>query len=710
VRISIKNKIIVLAGLCLLTIVLVLLTSSFAQSKKSIEFVKDKTSKLVEEAAVDTMKSYSENQALRIQSYFSRTYLSGSGLASSIEDIKITHSQLSSSSEQLRTTLNDKVKNAIQKNPFLLALYVVYERNSLDGEDSRFLNRSDIASTDSGRFASYWTNRNGQVSTLSVTEEILANSAPMQDGTPFNSWYTCPSTTSKPCILNPYLDDFNGSRNLITSITFPIIKDGKTEAVFGLDIGLQTLQEFADAGIKTLFEGRAKISIISSGGLIAACSGCETMLAKPINEAFSADAEGIKTAFDSDKPVTFKTDDTLRIVKRFSPIPDAKPWLVMIEVPASLLFESSRTLESDLDKQAEVARLDNLYLGIAAALVGLLLLWIAAHRAFKPLTVVSKMLKSIATGDGDLTQRLTHCSRDELGELTSWFNLFLDKLQPVISQVKATTSITRDTAHRSSEIAASTSSGMDDQYREIDQVATASQEMSATAHDVAKNAARAAQAAGDAGAAASHGLYVIDTTAACITTLAREMTDAMTDVQALADRSEQIGSVLEVIRSIADQTNLLALNAAIEAARAGEAGRGFAVVADEVRHLARKTQESVTQIRGVIENLQAGTRDVVGSMSQSHDQVHAVAEHASTALEALTKIGDAVRVINDMNLQIATAAEQQSAVAEEVSRNVSNVKVVTETLTAQAGESAKISQTLNTLADEQQSLMAGFKA
>ncbi|MHC8304829.1 methyl-accepting chemotaxis protein [Pseudomonas sp. PB3P13] len=709
-HISIKNKIIVLAGLCLLTIVLVLLTSSFSQSKKSIEFVKDKTSKLLEEAAVDTMKAYSENQALRIQSYFSRTYLSGSGLVSSIEDIKITHSQLSSSSEQLRTTLNDKVKNSIQNNPFLLALYVVYERNSLDGEDSRFLNRSDIASTDSGRFASYWTNRNGQVSTFAVTEEILANSSPMQDGTPFNSWYTCPSTTSKPCILNPYLDELNGSKNLITSITFPIIKDGKTEAVFGLDIGLQTLQEFADAGIKTLFDGRAKISIISSGGLIAACSGCETMLAKPINEAFSADAEGIKTAFDSDKPVTFKTNDTLRIVKRFSPIPDAKPWLVMIEVPASLLFESSRTLESELDKQAEIARLDNLYLGIAAALVGLLLLWVAAHRAFKPLAMVSKMLKSIATGDGDLTQRLTHRSRDELGELTSWFNLFLDKLQPVISQVKATTSKTRDTAHRSSEIAASTSSGMDDQYREIDQVATASQEMSATAHDVAKNAARAAQAAGDAEAAASHGLHVIDTTAACITTLAREMTDAMTDVQALADRSEQIGSVLEVIRSIADQTNLLALNAAIEAARAGEAGRGFAVVADEVRHLARKTQESVTQIRGVIENLQAGTRDVVGSMSQSHDQVHAVAEHASTALEALTKIGDAVRVINDMNLQIATAAEQQSAVAEEVSRNVSNVKVVTEILTAQAGESAKVSQALNALADEQQSLMAGFKA
>lgn len=320
------------------------------------------------------------------------------------------------------------------------------------------------------------------------------------------------------------------------------------------------------------------------------------------------------------------------------------------------------------------------------------------------------MAESIATGEGDLTQRLKHRSRDELGELTSWFNLFLDKLQPIISQVKATTTETRDTAYRSAQIAASTSSGMDDQYREIDQVAAASQEMSATAQDVAKNAAQAAHAAADAESAAPHGLKVIDTTAASITGFAREMTGAMTNVQALADSGEQIGSVLEVIRSIAEQTNLLALNAAIEAAREGEAGRGFAGVADEVRHLARITQESISKIYGVIENLQTGTRDVVVSISQSHDQADAVAEHASSALTVLTKISNAVRVINDMNLQIATAAEQQSTVAEEVNRSVSNVKVVTEALTAQAGESAKISQALNALADQQQSLMASFKA
>lgn len=709
-QLSIKNKIVILAGFCLLSVLLVLLSNSFFQSKSTISFIKDKTIRLVETTTIETMQAQVESQALKVQSYFLRVFLYGQGVASKIAEQKQTHLKLSDDNELLRADLHIQVKKSIESHPWLLALYAVYEPNALDGVDRNYHGRADIGSTESGRFASYWFNKHGQTSTLPVTEEMLANASPMQDGTPFNSWYTCPSQTLKPCILNPYLDEQGSSTSLITSITFPVTQNGKAEAVFGLDIELAELQQVANTSAKSLFGGKAEVTIISSGGLIAACSGCQDKLTKPIAEVYQAISPSIATAFESEQPVIFRSEDKLHLIKRFSPIPGAKPWLVMLKVPTSLLFESSKVLEAGLDQQAEASRLGNLYLGLGAGLIGLLLIWLTARRAIAPISVVSAMLRDIATGEGDLTQRLKHRSHDELGELASWFNFFLDKLQPVIAQVKATTAEARDTAHRSSEIAARTSSGMDDQYREIDQVAAASQEMSATAQDVARNAAQAARAAGDAEAAATHGLQVIDATAASITSLASKMTTAMSDVEALADSSEQIGSVLEVIRAIAEQTNLLALNAAIEAARAGEAGRGFAVVADEVRHLARKTQESVAQIRGVIENLQIGTRDVVGSISESHKQAHGMAEHATTALSALAQISTAVRVINDMNLQIATAAEQQSAVAEEVSRNVSNVKVVTEALTTQSAESAKVSQALNALADQQQSLMQGFKA
>ncbi|WP_442964147.1 methyl-accepting chemotaxis protein [Pseudomonas sp. NMI760_13] len=250
---------------------------------------------------------------------------------------------------------------------------------------------------------------------------------------------------------------------------------------------------------------------------------------------------------------------------------------------------------------------------------------------------------------------------------------------------------------------------MQQQHREIEQVATAANEMSATAHDVAHNAAQAAQAARGADQATRDGLARVAATREAIGELAGGMNAAMDEARALESRGEQIGSVLEVIRAIAEQTNLLALNAAIEAARAGEAGRGFAVVADEVRNLAQRTQVSVEEIRQVIEGLQQGTQDVVGAMHAGQRQAQDSAAQMEQTLPALQRIGEAVAVITDMNLQIASAAEEQSAVAEEVNRNVAGIRDVTESLAGQADESARISQALNRLANQQQVLMEQFR-
>ncbi|WP_428977844.1 methyl-accepting chemotaxis protein [Pseudomonas japonica] len=250
---------------------------------------------------------------------------------------------------------------------------------------------------------------------------------------------------------------------------------------------------------------------------------------------------------------------------------------------------------------------------------------------------------------------------------------------------------------------------MQQQFREIEQVATASQQMSSSTQDVANSAAMAADAARGADTATCDGLAVIGQTSQVIASLAADMTQAMTQVESLATSSARIGSVLEVIRAIAEQTNLLALNAAIEAARAGEAGRGFAVVADEVRSLAQRTQASVEEIRQVIERLQQGTGEVVDAMQGSHRLAQGSVAQVNQAVAALQRIGGAVAVITDMNLQIASAAEEQSAVAEEINGNVAGIRDVTESLSGQAQASAQISQSLNQLANQQRNLMEQFR-
>lgn len=343
-----------------------------------------------------------------------------------------------------------------------------------------------------------------------------------------------------------------------------------------------------------------------------------------------------------------------------------------------------------------------------AVILGGFSVWIVISIT-RPILEVSNMLKNIASGEGDLTRRLAYAKSDELGVLAGWFNSFLDKLQPIIAEVKNSVKESQKTADRSSEIANETSAGMQQQYREVDQVATAFNEMSATAQDVASSAAHAADAARSADNATREGLGVIDTTTLSIEKLANEMSLAMEGVEGLATSSEKIGSVLEVIRSIADQTNLLALNAAIEAARAGDAGRGFAVVADEVRNLAKRTQDSVEEIRQVIESLQTDTREVVSSMHSSHRQAQGSVTQVAMAVTALQKIGEAVSVITDMNLQIASAAEEQSSVADEINHNIASIRDVTESISNQAQESAQINQTLNRLSNNQQQQMDQFR-
>ena len=706
---SIRLKIVLLSGLCLLGVVALIVGMNIYQTNQNDELVSHSSSKMLTASVQDLLQAKAAEQAVRVQKTFGESLSVITALADQIRDMRVMAAKRSLDAGALREELNLSLKTAFERNDKVLGIWLAFEPDGLDGKDSEFVNDAARQSNEAGRFATYWSRSGGASLNTIMVEEDLTKTTLSLSGTPYNSWYTCPRDSKRTCLLDPYSDTVGTKEMLMTTISVPLIVDGKTIGVAGVDIALDALQGAAVESQRYLFNNAGHMLIVSGSGVLAADSSDAAKVGKKISDTLGADGNEVLQLLGSATPKILEQGDLIRAVYPVDPIGNSRAWGVVIDLPKQVLLADSVKLQAVLDEAQQTGVITALAVAVVAGLIGLLLIWLTASGVTRPINSVAEMLKNIASGEGDLTQRLNYSKKDELGELVNWFNRFLDKLQPTIAQIKQSITEARGTADQSSAIARQTSEGMQVQFREIDQVATASNEMSATAHDVANSASNAANAAKGADQSAKDGMSIIERSTRDINQLADEVSKAVTEVEALAVNSEQIGSVLEVIRSIAEQTNLLALNAAIEAARAGESGRGFAVVADEVRNLAKRTQDSVEEIRIVIEKIQTGTRGVVATMHSSQTQAHSNAGQIQQAVQALGKISDAVTVISDMNLQIASAAEQQSAVAEEVNRNVSAIRTVTETLTGQATESAAISSQLNALASQQMKLMDQFR-
>ncbi|MDI3396738.1 methyl-accepting chemotaxis protein [Pseudomonas sp. V88_4] len=706
---SIRLKIVLLSGLCLLGVVALIVGINIYQTNQNDELVSASSSKMLTASVQDLLQAKAAEQAVQVQKTFGESLLVITALADQVKDMRVMAAKRSLDAGALREELNLSLKTAFERNSKVLGIWLAFEPNGLDGKDSEFVNDAARQSNEAGRFATYWSRAAGSALNTIMVEEDMTKTTLSLSGTPYNSWYTCPRDNKRTCLLDPYADTVGGKEMLMTTISVPLMVDGKAIGVVGIDIALDALQAAAVNSQRELFNGAGHMLIVSGSGVLGAYSTDATKVGKGIAETLGAEGKDILQLLSAGTPKILEQGDLIRAVYPVDPIGNSRAWGVVIDLPKQVLLADSVKLQAVLDDAQQTGIITALSVAVIAGLMGLVLIWLTASGVTRPINSVAEMLKNIASGEGDLTQRLNYTKKDELGELVNWFNRFLDKLQPTIAQIKQSITEARGTADQSSEIARQTSEGMQVQFREIDQVATASNEMSATAHDVANSASNAANAAKGADQSAKDGMSIIERSTRDINQLAEEVSKAVTEVEELAVNSEQIGSVLEVIRSIAEQTNLLALNAAIEAARAGESGRGFAVVADEVRNLAKRTQDSVEEIRVVIERIQTGTRGVVATMHSSQTQAHNNAGQIRQAVDALGKISDAVTVISDMNLQIASAAEQQSAVAEEVNRNVSAIRTVTETLTEQATESAAISSQLNALASQQMKLMDQFR-
>lgn len=353
--------------------------------------------------------------------------------------------------------------------------------------------------------------------------------------------------------------------------------------------------------------------------------------------------------------------------------------------------------------------LRNIAVSLAVLVLTIVVTLVIGNRITRPLEAAVAALNNIASGEGDLTRRLSATSTDEVGTLSLAFNHFIEQIQSLVSQVGVTSSHVFDVSARLKDSSSQFITQMQGHRRETEQVVTAVTEMSSTAQEVASSAANAATATSAASAEAVQAREVVAVATHSINQLVSEVDQAAHVIQQLAQETGKIGSVVEVIRGIAEQTNLLALNAAIEAARAGEQGRGFAVVADEVRSLAGRTQQSTVEINSMLQRLQSGVAEAVEVMQSSQARSEETIHETGKISNSLDGVAAAVDTINEMNLQIATAAEEQNAVAEEINRNLVAIQHIVEQLTQAADESQQSTEELVDTGNVLKNLVSRFR-
>ncbi|MCP1486557.1 chemotaxis protein [Pseudomonas sp. MYb2] len=468
-------------------------------------------------------------------------------------------------------------------------------------------------------------------------------------------WYKGAESSSTSTLTEPYIDAATGQ--LIISIATASKKAGQSVGVVGGDLSLQSL---VDTLAARDFDGMGYVFLVSADGKILVHPD-KALVMKSLKEAYPQDTPRISSDF-SEVTVDGKT----RIVT-FAPIKGLPSvnWYIGLSVDKDQAF----AMLSEFRTSAVIATV--IAVAIILALLGMLI-----RILIQPLHVMTRAMEDIADGEGDLTKRLTIVNNDEFGVLGTAFNRFVERIHGSIREVSSATGQVNEVALR--VVAASNSSmyNSDQQASRTSSVAAAINQLGAAAQEIARNAAQASNQASDARGLAEDGQQVVDRSIKAMNQLSSMLSASSSNIESLNSKTVNIGQILEVITSISQQTNLLALNAAIEAARAGEAGRGFAVVADEVRNLAHRTQESAQQVQTMIEELQVGARESVSTMSDSQRHSQDSVEIANLAGERLNSVTQRIGEIDGMNQSVATATEEQTAVVESINVDITEINTL----------------------------------
>lgn len=572
--------------------------------------------------------------------------------------------------QETTSALNSEMTNVSHATSRYISDWLSIRSDMMLANETSILNsdntdREMLITKRAGGFLSVYAGfEDGSIAYGDKTEDWPANYDPRT-----RPWYKDAMATNGLIVTEPY-QDFDGS----IVVSFAKAFSGSKNGVLAADL---TVTSIIEEVLNVSLDNDGFSFLVDGNNNIVAYQD-EKLSQQPLTELnplLSADKVQQLVNTSSISTVSWPEQGDKLIFVANVPHTD---WSLGIVVDKDMAFAS-------VTEQIQFTAIASIFLYILIASISTYVI----TRLLKPLQTLSAALSQLAQGEGDLTQRIEVRRMDEIGELAQHVNQFLSQMQSMLSGIIHHSQELAVHAEQANQLSQQSSQQVETQQNDVNQIATAIHEMSATAAEVASHAELTANASQGSASACEDGQQVIEKNRQAIVELADQVSAASGIISELESNTQSINQILSTIREIAEQTNLLALNAAIEAARAGEQGRGFAVVADEVRVLSQRTHGSTEEIRNMIETLQNNTKLAVNSMESSTAIAGTSVDYAQQAYESLNTITSAITEINDMALQIASAAEEQRAVSEDISRNTQGIKDASDILSEQAMRSSE---------------------
>lgn len=614
----------------------------------------------------------------------------------------VLENSISSEQRLSREQVNEMFQQILLANKDISSAYVQFESNAYDNEDDQHTDGSNLHSIENvGSFELYWfRDESGQITQTAVLDPEEKHLATTNEyGVRTAEWYLCPRDTKAPCLVEPYMEEVSeGYEELMSTLSAPVIVNNRFRGTIGVDINLPLFQKLTEKLSQSLYNGQARVTLVSQLGQIVASSHYKNKVTHPLIEALPRYGQQLKD-LHKNQGVLFSDEDIY--VAHAVNIPAAQgQWSLLIALPTEVAMAQLNTMENLASSKTTSVISSLVIISLILAVLSLAVIVLLIRSITQPINKLNHQVEQLASAEGDLSQRLTLDAHAELIILGSNFNRFMHKLRDLVLSLKDIGQQVRSEALENLSVSERTRASTDQQQSEIDNVVTATQEMSATAQEVARIASDVATRSNEIHSTVVDSQQNLAKAVDTVLELSTNMRQASSSITKVSERSDDINRILVVIGSIAEQTNLLALNAAIEAARAGEQGRGFAVVADEVRTLASRTQSSTTEINTMIGDLQSEVKQAVGIIEQGAEQASSAMDSTRQAHEFLHRVVEAIGEIADNIRQVATAAEEQSSVSEEITRNLTVIGDAAQTLANLAQQANQSSHNVTNQLDE----------